>query len=97
MMRKLLLAFLFLTACSDSTLLEPTKLLYGDVQGDGAIDRTDGDLLLAVSTGSAVTPVALILACGDVDSDNLITILDAYYIYAYTVGIKRGRVGKPCL
>ena len=95
-MRKLFFALLLL-GCSSQTIIEaPPGLIFGDVDGNGVIDITDADLLFAVTTGSAVNPIALIQACGDVNGDNQVSVLDAYYVYAYLQGDKQGRVGEPC-
>jgi hypothetical protein len=95
-MRTILALLLVLAGCADDPT-GPAKLLYGDVQGDGEVTQVDGDLIYALTTGSAVEPMALILACGDVDGDRTISVLDAYMVYAHVQGVTRGRVGKPCM
>lgn len=57
------------------------KNTLGDVNGDGRLDASDVDLLLAIASGR-VSPAPIQKQVGDLNSDGKITVADAQLLFA---------------
>lgn len=70
--------------------------LWGDVNGDGAVNIIDAQQVARHSVGMSVADPTALQASGDVNSDASINILDAQQIARYSVGLPTdaSRVGE---
>jgi M6 family metalloprotease-like protein len=78
----------------DLAVDELALMVWGDVNGDAAVDAADVDLLYLYALGYAVDETHM--ANGDVDADGDVDFMDGFIIHSYVQGIDTSqyRVGE---